>query len=101
MHCPIKVSPKAINPDENWSLAFFDKNRAFFKVEAQMYVNIWDDPQTMQVEEENYPVRWLLMTPGIGFWMTNVAGNSRQYLVPNKSNLKLYLNNNVAFEQSQ
>ena len=99
MHCPVRISPMKSNPVENWSFAFADKRRMFFKVETQQYYSISYGPQVVVRGEDNYLIRWLLMSPGIGFWMTDVAGNSRKYLMPNQSKLKLYLNNKLAFEQ--
>jgi hypothetical protein len=75
MHCPINISMNGAEADENWSYAFSSKKRNYFQVES--------DPENRSVipmaNSSDMPQRWQMMSPGIGYWMTNIATENRHY----------------------
>jgi hypothetical protein len=82
-HCPFKMTVYKGQYIENWSYAFYDKYRAYFKVEGP------DLNKSGIISSQQEDVhKWFLMSPGIGYWMSDVDMNHDQYSI-NKASLFL------------
>ncbi|MBB3054407.1 hypothetical protein [Mucilaginibacter gotjawali] len=68
-HCPFKFSLYKNLSDDNWSYAFSNKYRHFFEVENR----------PREIMQDMHGISWLMMSPGIGFWMSNVANYNSRY----------------------
>ncbi|MEP6611886.1 MAG: hypothetical protein ABJA76_08380 [Mucilaginibacter sp.] len=97
-HCPVNISPEEFNTDENWSYAFSSKTHHYFKAESPNHVeNRGPAPEPYyqypgETMPHNYLFKWLLMSPGVGYWMTDVSKFSMKYFIPDGSNTNLKLN---------
>ena len=78
-HCPLKIALYKNQFNENWSYAFSDEYRHYFKIETST-----NQPDWQMVEDA-----WLLMSPGVGYWMSDVTVNNGKYLI---SGAYLFLN---------
>jgi len=74
-HCPFKITIYKDQFSENWSYAFFDKYKYYFKVEKPIIITSGFQPSEDVLHE------WLLMSPGIGYWMADVAVNNGKYSI--------------------
>lgn len=68
-HCPFKFSLYKNLSDDNWSYAFSNKYGHFFEVENR----------PRGIMQDMHRISWLMMSPGIGFWMSNVADYNSRY----------------------
>jgi len=82
-HCPFKMTVYKGQYSENWSYAFYDKHGYYFKVEGPDL----NKSGIISSQEEDVH-KWFLMSPGIGYWMSDVAMNHDQYSI-NKASLFL------------
>ncbi|MDB5120064.1 MAG: hypothetical protein JWN56_1282 [Sphingobacteriales bacterium] len=74
-HCPL-----SLRNHQNWSYAFYQSGKPYFKVER------YHDYDTISANP-GIPNIWQLMTPGVGFWISDVA-NKRpaKYFIPQIKN---------------
>lgn len=75
-HCPFKMALYKDQPIENWSYAFSDKYRYYFKVEGPSL-----NKTGVSSSQEADLHKWFLMSPGLGYWMSDVAVNNSQYSI--------------------
>jgi hypothetical protein len=69
-HCPLKIALYKAGYDENWSYAFSDKYKHYFKVEQR---NFGASNVIKYSTDQLNSNEWLLMSPGIGYWMSDVS----------------------------
>lgn len=74
-HCPVKIAMYIYNYDENWSYAFSNKYGHFFKVEKE-----YQSFNSAPMRTENDRNSWLMMSPGIGYWISDVSKTDRNYI---------------------
>jgi hypothetical protein len=90
-HCPVKISLDSVGAwDENWSYAFSIKNGHYLKVENQIYPHsLYIAVQAAEITENDYPINWQLMSPNVGYWMSDVALKDLHYKESTFSTLTL------------
>jgi hypothetical protein len=70
-HCPFKFSLYKNLSDDNWSYAFSNEYLHFFEIE--------NPSRRITRNMDRNSNSWLMMSPGIGFWMSNVANYNSRY----------------------